>query len=103
VKEVIVEISEKMLGAAAVTEHGKSVGVITDGDVRRMLNKHDNIGKLVARDIMSVNPKSIKADALAVDAMEIMEKNNISQLLVEDDKGYAGIIHLHNLIKEGIL
>ncbi|WP_461533756.1 KpsF/GutQ family sugar-phosphate isomerase [Sinomicrobium sp.] len=103
VKEVIVEISEKMLGAAAVTEQGKSVGVITDGDVRRMLNKHDNIGKLVARDIMSVNPKSIKADALAVDAMEMMEKNNISQLLVEDDKGYVGIIHLHNLIKEGIL
>ncbi|RAV30614.1 KpsF/GutQ family sugar-phosphate isomerase [Sinomicrobium soli] len=103
VKKVIVEISEKMLGATAVTEQGKIVGVITDGDIRRMLNRYDNIGKLVARDIMSVNPKSIEADALAVDAMEMMEKNSISQLLVEDDKGYAGVLHLHNLIKEGIL
>ncbi|MGS2740080.1 KpsF/GutQ family sugar-phosphate isomerase [Sinomicrobium sp. M5D2P17] len=103
VRKVIVEISEKMLGATAVIEGGKILGVVTDGDIRRMLNKYDNINGLTARDIMSENPKSIEADAMAVDAMEIMEKNSISQLLVEEDGEYAGVIHLHNLIKEGII
>lgn len=103
VRKVIVEISEKMLGATAVIEDGKIIGVVTDGDIRRMLNKYDNINGLTAGDIMSKNPKSIQADAMAVDAMEVMEKNSISQLLVEEDGEYAGVIHLHNLIKEGII
>lgn len=103
VKAVIVEISEKMLGITAVVEKNKIVGVITDGDIRRMLNKHDNIKGLLAKDIMSANPKHIKADSMAVEALEHMETNEISQLLVEKNGEYAGVIHLHDLIKEGII
>jgi len=102
-KTVIVEISEKMLGITAVVENNKIIGVITDGDIRRMLNKYDIINDLKARDIMSANPKSIKSDAMAVDALELMEHNEISQLLVEKNEEYAGVIHLHDLIKEGII
>ena len=103
VKSVIIEISEKMLGAAAVLEDQKIVGIITDGDIRRMLNKYDNIYGLTAKDIMSVTPKTIASDVLAVKALEIMQANNISQILVVDGENYKGIVHLHNLIKEGIL
>ncbi|UNY97608.1 KpsF/GutQ family sugar-phosphate isomerase [Zhouia spongiae] len=103
VKDVIVEITEKMLGVAPVTDHGKIVGIITDGDIRRMLNKHDKINGLKAADIMSGNPKTIEADAMAVDALELMESNGISQLVVEENGKYAGVIHLHDLIKEGII
>ncbi|MBU2903780.1 MULTISPECIES: KpsF/GutQ family sugar-phosphate isomerase [Arenibacter] len=103
VKSVIIEISEKMLGAAAVLEDQKIVGVITDGDIRRMLNKYDNIYGLTAKDIMSITPKTIASDVLAVKALEIMQANNISQILVVDGENYKGIVHLHNLIKEGIL
>ncbi|MCK0188533.1 KpsF/GutQ family sugar-phosphate isomerase [Arenibacter sp. F20364] len=103
VKSVIVEISEKMLGAAAVLEDNKIVGIITDGDIRRMLNKYDNIYGLTAKDIMSLSPKTVASDVLAVKALEIMQTNNISQLLVVEEENYKGIVHLHNLIKEGIL
>ncbi|MCM4165253.1 MULTISPECIES: SIS domain-containing protein [unclassified Arenibacter] len=103
VKSVIIEISEKMLGATAVLEDQKIVGIITDGDIRRMLNKYDNIYGLTAKDIMSVSPKTITSGVLAVKALEIMQANNISQLLVVDGGNYKGIVHLHNLIKEGIL
>ena len=103
VKKVIVEISEKMLGITAVVENKKIVGVITDGDIRRMLNKHDNIKDLCAKDIMSKNPKYIVASAMAVEALDLMEANEISQLLVEKNGLYAGVIHLHDLIKEGII
>lgn len=103
VKEVIVEISQKMLGATAVTENGKLVGIITDGDIRRMLNKHDNISSLLAGDIMSSNPKTISAHVLAIEALEIIQNNGISQLLGVDGNKYVGVVHLHNLIKEGIL
>ena len=103
IKEVIIEISEKMLGVTAVIENDKIVGIITDGDLRRMLSKVDNVSSLTAKDIMGSNPRSIKADALAVDALEIMEANGISQLLVEEDGKYAGVVHLHDLIKEGII
>ncbi|GLB50863.1 KpsF/GutQ family sugar-phosphate isomerase [Neptunitalea lumnitzerae] len=103
IKDAIVEISEKLLGVTAVTKNHKIVGVITDGDIRRMLSKHDNIGQLKASDIMSENPKRIQAGELAVDALEMMEKNDITQLLVEENNQYIGVIHLHDLIKEGIL
>ena len=103
VKSVIVEISEKMLGVTAVIEKNKVVGVITDGDIRRMLNKYDNIASLTAKNIMSSNPKTIQADVLAVKALETMQDMGISQLLVLKEKEYAGVVHLHNLIKEGIL
>ena len=103
VKSVIVEISKKMLGVTAVTENGKIVGIVTDGDIRRMLNKYENIGKLTAKDIMSYNPKIINADVLAVKALEVIQDLGISQLLVEKNGTYTGVVHIHNLIKEGIL
>ncbi len=103
VKEVIVEISEKMLGVAAVLSKGKLVGVVTDGDIRRMLNKYENINGLTAKDIMSTQPKTIEPDVLAVKALKEMQSNEISQLLVEKDGKYMGVVHLHNLINEGIL
>ncbi len=103
IKQVIVEISEKMLGITAVTDNNKIVGIITDGDLRRMLSKVDNFSKLTAKDIMSANPKRIEEDAMAIDAMEVLETYGISQLLVEKDGHYAGVVHLHDLIREGIL
>jgi len=102
VKEVIVEISEKMLGVTAVTEKGKVIGVVTDGDIRRMLRKYDTINTITARDIMTQNPKTISPHVLAVKALEILRENGISQLLVMDGSDYLGIVHLHNLINEGI-
>ena len=103
VKQVIVEISEKRLGVTAVVENEKIVGIITDGDLRRMLTKSDAFIHLTAKDIMSLNPKRIDEDAMAVDAMELMETNEISQLLVENNGTYAGVVHIHDLIKEGII
>tara|TARA_R110000868_G_scaffold5412_7_gene32847 strand:- start:981 stop:1946 length:966 start_codon:yes stop_codon:yes gene_type:complete len=103
VKKVIVEISKKMLGVTAVIEHNKIVGIITDGDIRRMLSKHDNIKGLTAKDIMSANPKTIENDALAVKALELMQAKNISQLLAVKNNTYMGVVHIHNLINEGIL
>lgn len=103
VKQVIVEISEKMLGVTAVVENDKIMGIITDGDLRRMLAKSDSFIDLTAKDIMSSNPKRIENSAMAIDALELMETNGISQLLVEEHGAYAGVVHLHDLIKEGII
>ncbi|HET8736366.1 MAG TPA: KpsF/GutQ family sugar-phosphate isomerase [Pricia sp.] len=103
IKKVIVEISEKMLGATAVTENGEVVGIITDGDIRRMLNKYDNISGVIAKDIMTSNPQTIPVDVLAIEALELMQAKGISQLLGMDGKKYSGVVHLHNLINEGIL
>ncbi len=103
IKKVIVEISEKMLGATAVIENGEVVGVVTDGDIRRMLNKYDHINGLFAKDIMTANPKTIETDVLAIHALEMMQAKGISQLLAVEGKKYKGIVHLHNLINEGIL
>lgn len=103
VKQVIMEITESMLGVTAVVENNKIVGIITDGDLRRMLSKVDSFSGLKAKDIMSSHPKSIAEEAMAVDAMEVMEKFGISQLLVEKEGDYAGVVHLHDLIKEGII
>lgn len=104
VKEVILEITQNRLGAAAVTDHDHSIiGIVTDGDIRRMLEKYDNISALQAKDIMGTNPRKINAEALAVEALENMRENNISQLLVVDKGKYAGIVHLHDLVREGII
>lgn len=103
IKKVIVEISEKMLGVTAVTKDNKIVGIITDGDLRRMLAKTDNFEALTAQDIMSESPKTIDNDAMAVDAMDVLETNGISQLLAEENGTYSGVVHLHNLIREGII
>jgi arabinose-5-phosphate isomerase len=102
VKDAIIEISKKMLGVTAVTQGEKIIGIITDGDIRRMLNTYDNIGELKAKDIMSSHPKTVDCDVLAVKALELMQENNISQLLATDENRYAGVVHIHNLIKEGI-
>ncbi len=103
VKDVIVEISEKMLGVTAVIENQKIVGIITDGDIRRMLRNNDSFVHLTAADIMSKNPKTIAPDAMAVDALEMLEENKISVLIAEENGKYAGVVHIHNLIREGIL
>jgi arabinose-5-phosphate isomerase len=103
IRDVIVEISEKMLGVTAVVEKNKIIGIITDGDLRRMLSKVDDFSKLSAKDIMSKNPRRINSEAMAIDAMEVMETHGISQLLVEANGQYAGVVHLHDLIKEGII
>jgi len=102
-KGVIVEISEKRLGVTAVVENKKIVGIITDGDLRRMLTKSDTFVHLTAKDIMSSNPKTIDEDAMAIDAMDLMEKHSITQLLVEKNGEYTGVIHIQDLIKEGII
>lgn len=104
IKDVIVEITRKRLGLTAVlNEDGLLVGVITDGDLRRMLEKGNDIMQTTAKDIMGIHPKTIEGDALAVDALDRMRKNNITQLIVTEDKHYAGVIHLHDLIREGII
>ncbi len=103
VKNVIMEITHKLLGVTAVVEENKIVGIITDGDLRRMLTKTDNFKGLTARDIMTENPKKISNNAMAVEAIDIMDKYGITQLLCEDNDRYCGIIHIHNLTKEGII
>jgi arabinose-5-phosphate isomerase len=86
-----------------LNESGVLSGIITDGDLRRMLEKNDNLGALKAKDIMHLEPKTISGDALAVDALELMRKNNITQLLVTEKGNYAGMIHLHDLVREGLI
>ena len=103
IKNVIVEISEKRLGVAAVIENDKVVGIITDGDIRRMLNKTETITGLVAKDIMTVHPKTIKSTDMVVDALNILEDFSITQLVVVDNGEYKGVIHLHDILKEGIV
>ncbi|MCB0451805.1 MAG: KpsF/GutQ family sugar-phosphate isomerase [Aequorivita sp.] len=103
VKKVIVEISEKMLGVTAVVENDEIVGIITDGDLRRMLTKTDSFAGLTAKDIMTKNPKKIANNAMAVEAMEMMDSYGITQILAEDKGKYSGVVHIHNLTKEGII
>ena len=103
IDEIINEISSKMYGATAVISNKKIVGIITDGDLRRVLQKKINIYTLKASDIMNSNPKIISINSQAISSLNIMKKNNISQLLVVDDaKKYVGIIHFHNIMKEGL-
>lgn len=103
IKQVIVEISSKRLGATTVIENNKLVGIITDGDLRRMLEKGLSIEATLASDVMSNKPKTISTDALAVEAFQIMESANIMQLIAVDEQQIPkGIIHLHDILKEGI-
>lgn len=103
IRSLIIEISGKRLGMTAVVDQNKVVGIITDGDLRRMLEKGGDLSGLAARDIMSVSPKSIRSKTLAVDALQLMRENNITQLLVVDDGVYKGIVHLHDILDEGII
>ncbi len=103
-KEAIVAISRSRLGAAAVINESNQIcGIITDGDLRRMLEKMDDLSTLKAKDIMSPSPKKISGSALAAEALELMRQNNINQLLVVDNECYSGIIHIQDLIREGII
>lgn len=103
IAKVIVEISEKRLGVTAVIDKNKIVGIITDGDIRRMLSKTTEINNFKAKDIMGKNPKTIHQDAMAIEALDTLENNSITQILaIDDDKNYTGVVHLHDLIKEGI-
>ncbi len=103
VKDVIIEISEKRLGVTAVIENEKIIGIITDGDIRRMLNKTESIIGLLAKDIMTKNAKTIKSTDLVSDAMNVMEDFSITQLVVADEGIYKGVLHLHDILKEGIV
>jgi arabinose-5-phosphate isomerase len=104
-KEVIIEISKGRLGATAVVnEANEVIGIITDGDVRRMLEKTDNLGKIIAADILSKNPKTILPETMAIDALDLLRAHDINQILVtEKNNKYCGIIHLHDLLREGII
>ena len=103
-KEVIIEMTKKRLGITAVISNDNDLlGIITDGDLRRMLEKNVAIDKAGASDIMTANPKTIGPDELAVDALDMLRKNEISQLVVSENGKYLGIIHLHDLIREGLI
>ncbi len=103
IKKVIIEISESMLGVTAVVNNNRVVGIITDGDLRRMLAKADSFHGLTAKDIMSENPKTIQNNAMAVEATDIMDKNGITQIIAVEEGKYCGIVHIHNLTNEGII
>jgi arabinose-5-phosphate isomerase len=101
--EVIFEISGKRLGITSVLENDKVVGCITDGDLRRMLEKHSDYSQLTAQEVMSHNPKTLTEETLAVEALELMKKKNITSIFVVDENSnYLGVLHLHDIIKEGI-
>lgn len=103
IKKVIFEISEKRLGVTAVVENNKVIGIITDGDIRRMLNERDNFSDLTAKDIMTQNPKTTSSEAMVIDAFHLMENFKITQLIVVDDSEFKGVLHLHDILKEGII
>ncbi|MDQ6845141.1 MAG: KpsF/GutQ family sugar-phosphate isomerase [Bacteroidota bacterium] len=103
-REVIIEITKKRLGATVVLdENENAIGIITDGDLRRMLEKEIALDDVTAKDIMSLHPKTIKSDELAITALDLMRKKNITQLVVTGERGYEGFIHLHDLLREGII
>lgn len=104
IRVIILEMTSKRLGATAVLNPDNSVaGIITDGDLRRMLQKNDSVDDLAAKDIMSANPKSIDKDELAIHAFNKMEAHKITQLIVTENGKYAGMIHLHDILKEGLV
>jgi len=103
IKDVIIEISQNRLGVVVVIDGENILGVITDGDIRRMLEKHTNLADIKAKDIMNIHPKKIDEGDLAINALEIIKQNNITQLLVTKGNQYFGIIHLHDLLQEGII
>lgn len=102
-KDIIISISSNRLGATAVLENETLLGVITDGDLRRMLEKHEELSGIKAKDICTLNPKSIEEEAMAVEGLELMRTYNISQLLVTHKGQYRGMVHLHDMIREGLI
>ena len=101
--QAIIEISEKMLGAAAVIDNDRLVGIVTDGDLRRMLMKHPNIEAVTVNEIMTKSPTTIEKSAHVADALNIMQSKEISVLPVMENGKYVGMIHIHDIIKEGII
>ena len=103
VNNVIIEISKSRLGATAVFKDKKMTGIITDGDLRRMLEKNTNLSTLKACDIMSKNPITVSSELLAYDSLQIMEEKNINQLIVLTNSSYVGIVHIHDILKHGVV
>lgn len=103
INNVIIEISHKRLGATAVMNNNKLSGIITDGDLRRMLEKYDDFSSLQAKDIMTSNPITISSDRLAYDALQVMEDNNINQIIIIKEHDYIGIVHMHEILREGVI
>ena len=103
IQQVIFEISEKRLGVTAVVENNAVIGIITDGDIRRMLSERDQFKDLVAKDIMTKNPKLIQATDMVTDALNTLEDFSITQLIVVENNEYKGVLHLHDILKEGIV
>jgi arabinose-5-phosphate isomerase len=102
-KKIILEISSNRLGATAVVKNKKLLGIITDGDLRRMLESKKSFDNVTAKNIMTSNPKSVDKDMMAVDALQMMKKYNITQVVVSDKGNYLGFVHLHDLLREGII
>ncbi|NCA75480.1 MAG: KpsF/GutQ family sugar-phosphate isomerase [Alphaproteobacteria bacterium] len=103
IRKVIIEISSSRLGATAVLRGGNLEGIITDGDLRRMLERNPDYSDLTAGEIMSKNPRTVSPEMLVVNALNLMRKNNITQLLVVENEEYKGVIHLHDILREGII
>ena len=103
IKDVIIEISKKRLGTTAVIENELIIGIITDGDIRRMLENNSNIHQLTAKDIMGRTPIILDGNTMAIKALDIMRKNDITQILITKNDKYIGVVHFHDLIKEGII
>ena len=104
VRAVILEMTSKRLGCAVVVEDGKPIGIITDGDLRRMLNRDQHVSHMKASDIMTTNPKCVAESEYAVNALHIMQQRSITQLIVVSDDGrYSGVVHLHDILREGII
>jgi arabinose-5-phosphate isomerase len=103
ITQVIFEISSKRLGCTAVLDQDRLIGIITDGDLRRMLQKNIELKNIVASDVMTTSPKTILPSSLVADALDVMRSNNITQLLVTENGIYLGVIHLHDILKEGVV
>jgi arabinose-5-phosphate isomerase len=103
IKKVIVELTAQRLGAVVVVEGNEIRGIITDGDIRRMLEKYDNIGQVKARDIMNTSPSFMDESLLAIEAAKVMSEKKISQIIAVKGSAYSGMVHIHDLNREGIL
>ena len=104
IRNTIIEMTSKRLGVAVVVDKNKNVkGIITDGDLRRMLQSKNEVEHLQAKDIMSKNPQTIGQDEMAIKALEVMRSKSITQLIVADGEEYLGVIHLHDLLREGLV
>ncbi|MBO7489904.1 MAG: KpsF/GutQ family sugar-phosphate isomerase [Bacteroidales bacterium] len=104
IRDTVLEMTSKRLGCTVVLNNERIIGIVCDGDLRRMMKKHSNLDPLKASDIMSPNPKTISANEYAINALNIMRSNSITQLIVVDDNNkYLGVLHIHDILREGII